>query len=303
MLADGTLITTANRDDWLAARREGVGASEAGSALGVGYLPRRKLYLLKTGRIPEDPPRDWMRMGTLMEPVIEAEYERRTGNSVAARQRFRVLPRATDRDPYLFATLDGWTAGGYPVDYKLVNERVARGLGPESTDLVPMGWIVQAHQQMLVTETDRVDFAVLVWGEGVRIYVVRRSEELIDLVGRGVREFWGHVVERRIPPEIEHGDLDLDVLKALYPGCSGTFAADRALAATITLWRKVKESLGLIGDQERELRAEILEAFGERAVATLVDGETLVRRVTPIDEAIVTRKAHNRVTLTLKGGN
>jgi hypothetical protein len=86
MIAD---VTENNRAEWLAERNNSVGASEAAAALGVcSYQSPIELWQKKCGLAPPVVENEAMQWGLALEPVIAAEYERRTGRAVGRRQQF-----------------------------------------------------------------------------------------------------------------------------------------------------------------------------------------------------------------------
>ena len=78
-----------DREAWLAERSRSVGASEAAAVLGVcPYSTPIDVWQRKLGLAPPLPESEPMLWGTLLEPIILAEYERRTGRTVFDRQQF-----------------------------------------------------------------------------------------------------------------------------------------------------------------------------------------------------------------------
>ena len=77
------------REDWLAVRKQGIGSSDAGAAVGLNpYKSQLELWLEKTGRdatLPKIDPQDeespayW---GNVLEPIVAWHYSKRSGNRV-----------------------------------------------------------------------------------------------------------------------------------------------------------------------------------------------------------------------------
>lgn len=77
------------REDWLAARKQGIGSSDAAAAVGLNpYKSQLELWLEKTGRdasLPKLDPQDeespayW---GNVLEPIVAWHYSKRSGNRV-----------------------------------------------------------------------------------------------------------------------------------------------------------------------------------------------------------------------------
>ena len=77
------------REDWLAVRKQGIGSSDAGSAVGLNpYKSQLELWLEKTGRdttLPKADPHDEespMYWGNVLEPIVAWHYSKRTNNKV-----------------------------------------------------------------------------------------------------------------------------------------------------------------------------------------------------------------------------
>jgi putative phage-type endonuclease len=92
---------------WLGVRRNGIGSSDAAAAVGLStYKSPLEPWIEETGRTlareerpGQDDPRYW---GTLLEPMVAAAYQARTGHKV--RKLNAVLQYPTF--PYLLANID-----------------------------------------------------------------------------------------------------------------------------------------------------------------------------------------------------
>src|SRR5690606_24085021 len=75
-----------DREEWLQARRRGIGGSDAAVIAGVDpFRSPIRLWMEKRGEIQEEPAGEAAEWGLLLEPVIAAEFERRTGKRVRRR--------------------------------------------------------------------------------------------------------------------------------------------------------------------------------------------------------------------------
>src|SRR5690606_20076292 len=76
-----------SRDEWLQARRRGIGGSDAAVIAGLDpFKSPVRLWMEKRGEIEEEPAGEAAEWGLLLEPVIAREFERRTGKRVRRRQ-------------------------------------------------------------------------------------------------------------------------------------------------------------------------------------------------------------------------
>lgn len=190
-----------------------IGASEAAAACGRSrYCSPLELYLIKRGeyeqqRTPEQI--ESMEMGHALEPVILDRYEKRTGIALV-----RNLPMCFSSElPWIAATPDGRpvdSAIDLVVDAKRTTGRMfdksgddAHAFGVDGTDQIPIEYLFQAQQQCLVMGVSRVDFPVLFDGAVLRIYPVKRDEQLIAEIVECTRELADRIVSGR-PPEPDY---------------------------------------------------------------------------------------------------
>src|SRR5690606_16478471 len=99
------------RDDWLAVRKRGIGASDAAAAVGLSpYQSPLELWLIKTGRDAQLPKLDAdndnspLYWGNVLEPIVAKHYSKRTGNSV--RRVNAVLQHSDPDKTWMLANLD-----------------------------------------------------------------------------------------------------------------------------------------------------------------------------------------------------
>lgn len=182
-------------EDFHALRRTGLGGSDAAAALGLSPWKRPlELYYEKLGEAEPVEESDAMRFGTLLEPIVRAEYIRRTGQNLV----FGQPAQRSIEHPFMLAHLDGFR----PDDRRVVEFKTARsdeGWGEPETDDVPEPYLLQVMHYMIVTEAELADIAVLIGGSDFRIYTVPRKPELCELMIEGERQFWD-AVQRRDPP-------------------------------------------------------------------------------------------------------
>src|SRR4051812_40438536 len=106
-----------DREKWLAVRQQGIGSSDAAAAVGLNpYKSQLELWLEKTGQAKASGPHEddgasptyW---GTLLEPIVAAQYTRKSGNRV--RRVNAVLVHA--EHPWMLANLDREVVGSFGV--------------------------------------------------------------------------------------------------------------------------------------------------------------------------------------------
>lgn len=222
------------RQEWLAARRQGIGGSDAAAILGASrWRTRADVWLDKTGQAPESVENAAMHWGTVLEPVIRKEYEQRTGSLV-------MLPEMmqSTAHPFMLANLDGIADGKKILEIKTA--RTPDGWGEPGTDEVPLEYAAQVHHYMIVTGYKVADVAVLIGGSDFRIYTVEADKELHQAMIEREREFW-HMVETMTMPE------PVDVRETI-----ALFAKDNG--ATIQATDQVKEWADRLADIKASLK-------------------------------------------------
>lgn len=275
MIASGTIITEANRADWLAQRSQSLGASEAAAALGVSpWQSPVDLWQRKLGIVGGVEENEAMRWGSILEPVIIQEYSRRVASPVMDRQLF--LEHGMFE--WMTCTLDG-SVFNHPLGWRALEIKTAsamsEGWGEDGSHIIPDHYRVQVmHQLAIFGRASGADVAALLGGQELRIYHIERDEALIAQIIEGERKFW-ECVQTRTPPT--WGKLDPRILAILNPECHGEVELG---PETLDLVMEDTEILKRIKrDKERtdEIKIEILKAMGRAQIGT-IRGKPLIKR-------------------------
>ena len=105
-MSANVLVSTENMpyEDWLEYRKQGIGGSDAAVACGISrYKSQVELWLEKAGQLPAQEAGEAAYWGTQLEPLVRAEFTRRTGIEVAHTMQ---LLQSTEH-PFMLANLDG----------------------------------------------------------------------------------------------------------------------------------------------------------------------------------------------------
>ena len=210
-------IIITNEAEWLKARLNGIGGSEASAVIGCNpYMSNTDLWQLKTGRkqAPDISSNAHVAYGHAAEgPIRELfaldypQYEVSYGGA------FDMVHNPDH--PWLFATLDGRLVEketGRRGILEIKTTEILRSMAKEKwRDGVPQNYYVQLCHQLLATGWD---FAVLhaqlkrVWDGEVKTtrqtYFIERADILDDLDYLLAEEikFWGYVQRDQMPPLI-----------------------------------------------------------------------------------------------------
>lgn len=188
-------MTPTEREQWLAARRTGIGSSDAPNLVGVGFRDALAVYRDKVEPRQDREPEGRVRRGVLLEALVAAEYERAMGVELA--------PAPAARHPrhdFLLASPDRVRPDGRRVELKTVCH-FGDAWGESGTDRIPDGYLVQVTHQMGVLRADVIDLAALdVDSWELRVYRIARDDRLWQYLRSAATEFWhSHVLDRRPP--------------------------------------------------------------------------------------------------------
>jgi putative phage-type endonuclease len=266
------------RDEWLAARRTGIGGSDIAAILGLS--PWRTPLDVYRDKVEgtEQTETEAMRWGLLLEDVIAREYAARAGVRI---QRVNTLIRARDRE-WAIATLDrvvlpargrarvtgGELRGADGVlECKVVGPYAAGAWGRgDDPDAVPLHCAAQCMWYLGITGLPWCDVAALIGGQRLIIRRIERDEETISAMFARAETFWRDHVLARVPPPPSNARE----AESAWPSDNGeTLEADEQLIAA---YNSAREARARIAEAERDYEAAvecIKLALGERSVLTL----------------------------------
>lgn len=234
-------------DDWLAARKRGLGASEAAALLGVHpFTSLYAIYLDKRGEGQPVEVNAAMEWGTLLEPVVAEMFTRRVEpdaiwqpRGVLAHPEHEFMLLSPDR----LITVDGQT------EYlEIKTSGQADEWGAEGSDEVPLHAAAQVQWALEVLDLDAGRIAVLLGDHGfdLRTYRIARDRDLTaELIRRGAEFWYGHVLPG-IPPALDGSKATSEALRSRYAVADDIeLVADEALARDVKKYLLVKEQLDL----------------------------------------------------------
>ena len=201
--------------EWLEARRRGIGASEIAAVCGVSpFKTNVELWKEKTGRVlPKDiSANERVEYGTMAEEYLRGLFSvKHRKDMKIAYHRFHILYRKTA--PWALCTLDGEITEIETKKRGVLEIKTSECLSAKDwarwENRIPDGYYYQCLWQMLVTGWDFVVlFAELRRSDGnaeLREYRIERNETTIDemeyLFHKG-SEFWRYVEIDKEPPMI-----------------------------------------------------------------------------------------------------
>ena len=191
------------REEWLEARRSGIGGSDVAGILGMSkWSTPYTIWADKRGEMPPQDENLDMLIGTLFEPWLFAQYKEQTG--VAIRKSHKIL---RDKEfPFLLANVDALHKD------RVVEFKTARNMdewGEPGTDQVPTAYLLQCQHYMRVTGKVVCDLGVLFKDQRkpeIVLYEIQRDDELLSVMVPKLTEFWYSVQQGIAPPAVSPAD-------------------------------------------------------------------------------------------------
>lgn len=201
-------------EKWLAARRKGIGGSDAACILGCGFKSNYDLWLEKTGRRePEDiSDKPVIQYGKAAEQHIRALFALDNPQYLVDYDEYAMIANMP-KYPWLFATLDGElteiaTGRKGVLEIKTTEIRRAQDWDKWSGDIpIPQVYYIQVLHQLLATGYDFVIIRAQVKhqkGIWTKDTIIERKDVLEDMqyLLKQEIEFWG-LVKTDKPPNLK----------------------------------------------------------------------------------------------------
>ncbi|MFD7236437.1 YqaJ viral recombinase family protein [Streptomyces syringium] len=262
-----------DREQWLAARRTGVGGSDIAGILGMSkYTSPLALYLDKIGESVSGPSSPGLAeaafWGHQHEPTIAKVFAERTGLGVVEAPGML----AHVHNLWMLANVDRFVIEpGAPMPDSLleIKTRSAHQLD-EWLHGVPDGPALQTLWYLAVTGYQHAHVAALLGGNRLIIHRVERDEALVEHLVALVGEFW-QCVQNRTPPPIDGSAATEELLGHLYEVKAETVTvADPAeLLPLLERRRELKAREQRTADELREIDNHLKGVAGEAEIVTM----------------------------------
>lgn len=265
-----------SREDWLARRRKTIGGSDAAAIVGLSrYSTAYTVFMDKTGRLPDKPDNEAMRLGRDLEDYVARRWMEATGKKVRRLQAMLYNPL------YPFAHAD--------VDRMVVGEDA--GLECKTTSTLdvkqfhgvefPEKYYAQCVHYMAVTGAKRWYLAVLVLGRGFFHFTLERDQAEIDALMAAEGDFWSDFVERDTPPPPDGSDAATEALQTIYAESQDEerelFGRETMLDEYMMLKRQEKAIKERQSEIENALKADMQHAERGRCGLYAVSWKSQVR--------------------------
>jgi len=273
-----------SREEWLAKRREYIGASDAAAILGAD--PRRGALAVfeskVTGYSSDD--NKWMKYGRDIEGAIANMYSEETGREVIdlGATTITVHPDL----PFLGATLDRQThkemdEGPHgPLELKSIDPYGAKVYPDQFAEEPPLHMLIQLMIQMACTGASWGSLAGLFPGYNLQWVDRERDDKFLSAALPKLEEFWSRV-QRKDPPPPDHLPGTLDVVKRLYSQEDGTtIALDAEDLQLVDAWEMTKERARMAGKDVKEMETVLRAKLQDATFGVLTDGTLLSLKTT-----------------------
>jgi putative phage-type endonuclease len=205
-------------DQWLQARLNSIGGSEAAAACGLSrWKSQLELFCEKRGLVKHEKKdaasEERMHFGKILEPIIRKEFGIRIGHEV------KELPYMlrSKAYPWMHSNIDGYFLNENGVNLVEIKTTSSYGESEWTGDSdCPPEYLVQCAHYMacLGSCIKRCYLVALIGGNHLVWKVIERDDELINNVIILEKQFWSHV-QNGIAPKVKAKDSDF--LSSIYP--------------------------------------------------------------------------------------
>lgn len=275
--------TEQTHEEWVEARREGIGGSDAGVIVGASkYASPFSLYHEKRGSVvSEFTGNEATQWGQALERTIAEQYAERENKAVIAVP----VTLASIERPWQVANVDFFIVDTddadlrgrvrdispsllLSLDIEAILEIKTNGItGRASRDWdmggYPETYAYQVMHYCAVTGLRKGVIAALVGGMGLQVRELEFSEEEIEALNGHEARFWT-MVQEGVEPESAGLNSDFDTLKSLYPESNAeTTEVNEFVFDLVKEYAEAKEKLEEAELIAKALRSQIEQAIGD----------------------------------------
>lgn len=264
-----------DHQEWLQARREGIGSSEVGTILGLNkFETPYQLWRRKRGIDPPEEENFFMKAGHYLEDAVSRFFADETGVEIikASAGEYIVV---NDEKPFLRVSPDRtyWLPN-------MVRNAANKGIVeckttqlPISEDDIPMSWFTQLQYQLGVTGMKQGAIAWLTQGREFGYVTYDFDPDYFQFIVGKAEDFWKEcIVGGAEPPAISAEDV---LIKAPQSVTGKTIEATEELAKAIGKLKNMKKGYSVLESRIDAASEAVKLAMGD-AEAITYNGSTLV---------------------------
>lgn len=256
-------------EDWLERRKQGIGGSDASVVCGINrYKSPVELWMEKTNQLPAQEAGEVAYWGTQLEPMVRAEFIKRTG--IAVNKPGVILQ--SEEHPFMLANLDG-TCEVPDIGTCIFEAKTASAYKTvEWEDTIPDEYQLQIQHYMAVTGYKGTYIAVLIGGNTFRWKFVERDEELISMLIKLETDFWNHV-QNGTPPPLDGSDAAAKFLSERFPTSTpqSHITLPDTAADLLAQYDEACAQLEIVTEQKQRAENLLKEMIGDHEVGTAGD--------------------------------
>lgn len=268
---EGVLVLprSASRDQWLAARRRGITATDVVAIVGLSKFGGPLDVYVDKRLGEQDSGREDAEWGRLLEDVVAREWAARGGHLI------RRVGLLAHRDVgHHLASCDRLVVSRRQAAEGVLEVKTTSARSAPWWETSPPERVrVQVQWQLHVTGLEVAHVAVLVGGQELCDFTVDRDEVLIDyLIGEADR-VWA-AAQAGTPPDIPGWQATVAALDRLHPDRAGTVDVDPADAVPLLdAYRAAAAAERAAAERKEQARVGLIGLLGDADTAT-VDGRT-----------------------------
>lgn len=293
-----TIERHTDKPTWLAARRGGIGGSDAGALWGASdYAKPYALWASKVRGESMEQEEDeiWQMLGHELEPALARIYGRLTGRGIRDLGAFTIL-RSTQW-PWMTATLDrvAEAADRDSLGFVECKNRSAFGIWTQwQKDGLPADIWAQVQHGLAVTGFSWAAVSALLAGRYWSCEVPR-DEDFIGAHVEKCRAFWHDHVLAGVEPERDGHKSTLEAVKSIYSRQTG---GEVVLPVEADEWVDAIAAFKPAEEAKNQAEAELRIVMKEAAIGRLRSGRRI--RLSAVQET-GERKGYRRLTILKKG--
>lgn len=202
-------------ENWLDLRKNGIGGSDAAAVCGISrYKSPVELWMEKTDKMAPSEAGESAYWGTILESIVRKGFTKRTGIEVKVE---KSLLRSTEH-PFMLANLDGVCEDPNYGECVFEAKTASAFKYAEWENSIPDEYMLQIQHYMAVTGFKASYIAVLIGGNSFRWRLIKRDEELIQMLIKLEADFW-QCVTKDTPPPIDGSEACAKFLADRFAEC------------------------------------------------------------------------------------
>lgn len=269
-----TIIRPKSRNEWLEARKSGIGSSEVATI--VGLNPFETPFQLWRRKLGIDPPKEEsfaMKAGHYLEDAVSRFWQDDTNRDVIKASAGDWLIRS-DEKPFMQVSPDRtyWITGAVKNSSNkgiLECKTTQKEIDPDN---IPQHWFCQLQYQLGVAELSQGSLAWLSAGRTFGYQDYTFNSDFFGWLSSEVERFWvDNVLGKKEPDALSAKDV---LLKYSRHSAGKIVEVTEELFDTYSELKEVKKELDALDERKAGLEEKLKLAFGD-AEAISFDGQTL----------------------------